>query len=74
MGLLNKMSVVGAGRRMAKNHAPTVHKGVDTVTSAVKDHIPARHHGKVDTGASITKRVLTGRSAKDVARESRQAG
>jgi hypothetical protein len=73
MGLLSKMSLVGAGRRVAKNNAPAVHRGIDTVTSAVKGRLPARHHGKVDTGASLTKRALTGRSAKDVAEESRQA-
>lgn len=74
MGLLSKMSVVGAGRRLAKSNAPTVHKGIDTVTSAVKGRLPARHHGKVDTGASLTKRALTGRSARDVAEVSRRAG
>lgn len=74
MGLLSKMSLVGAGRRLAKRNAPTVHKGVDTVTSGVKDHLPARHHGKVDAGASLTKRALTGRSANEVAEEARRAG
>jgi len=60
MGLLSKLSAVTAGRRLAKKHAPAVHKGVDSVASAVKGQVPERHRGKVDTGASLTKRALTG--------------
>ena len=69
MGLFSKLSLVGAGRRMAKSNAPAVHDGIDKLTSAVKGHLPARHHAKVDTGASITKRALTGRSANDTVEE-----
>ena len=67
MGLFSKLSALGAGRRMAKAHAPTVHKGVDSVAHEVEGRVGKRHRSKVRTGASFVKRVLTGSSGADPA-------
>lgn len=60
MKLLTKLSALTAGRRLAVKNAPTVHKGIDTIASAVKGRVGHQHRGKVDTGASLAKRALTG--------------
>lgn len=60
MKLLSKLSALTAGRRLAAKNAPTVHKGIDSIASAVKGRVGHQHGGKVDTGASLAKRVITG--------------
>jgi hypothetical protein len=62
MGLFSKLSALGAGRRLAKAHAPTVHRGVDSAAHEVEGRVGERHRSKVRTGASFVKRVLTGSS------------
>ena len=63
MGLLGKLSALTAGRKLAAKNAPTVHKGVDSVASTVSDRVPTQHRSKVQKGASLVKKVLTGSSS-----------
>jgi hypothetical protein len=60
--LFAKLTALSAGRKMAKQNAPTVHKGVDSVASTVSGHVPEKHRSKVGKGASMIKKALTGSS------------
>ena len=65
---LGKLTLLTAARNQAKRHPGPVHTGIDKVASAVRSKISDRHAGKVDKGASLAKKVITGRSTPKTAR------
>jgi L-2-hydroxyglutarate oxidase LhgO len=68
MGLMSKFAAVSGGRKVAKNNAGTVHRGIDKAAQAVKGRLGRQHEAKVDTGASWAKKLLTGSDRREPAR------
>jgi hypothetical protein len=60
MALLTRASALLGARRFAGRHPGPIHGAVDKLAGLLRGRVPERHAGKVDKGASLTKRALTG--------------
>jgi hypothetical protein len=60
MGKFGKLAMLSTARKAARRNAGQVHEGIDRVASTVRGRIGTRHADKVDKGASLAKRVITG--------------
>lgn len=62
MARFGKLGMLAGARSLAKRNAEKVHQGIDKVADAVRGRVGSKHSGKVDKGADLAKKVITGTS------------